>query len=813
MGIPPRPGGALKKTLGRYEFICEISRSYLGPLWAARTGSGEGEGLPASVRRLGTATVAPETIDQICEAAWWAMEVEHERAARVLDVVVSENEIGVVTDYMEGEPLRALARQAGLKRAPISQELALRITKDLLRALEAIRVAGEDLSEEEPYVFGGVSPDSVFIGTDGETRVIDVGVAAIASTMDAFAKHPDRAAYVAPERLDGEGPADARSDMFSVGVMMWEMLSSRRLFVGANFDAVAQKVKSGPIQRLDKMRTHGAKHVSESVAEIVAKALDRDPYARFESFGEMLAAIDGSGEQLASVGDTADLVNKLAGYSLGPRRKAVEKATADDEPLSNRFKSKRPPKGSKPEIVAVTNVGPVDVVSPPPPAATPSPAPADAASPKAPDAAPKTPSPAAPPVSEEHETEPKPAEAAPGPVPAVGDTKQTIQGMPSPAEPPPKPAAPPPKPAAPPPKPAKAEPPPAKPAPPDKPKKTMLGMGGEQPGFKKDEPGTQPSVRDIPVSKIEPPSEFPPPSEDAEPISLDPISIRDSVPVDSDDAITLRPAPMADKGVEPITLKKVPGAENAKAEEDGDVPPPPGFLPTEPGTLPSADDADVPKKEVDAWVKALTTPLDEEEGASAGEEPKPAIPMPVPQDRPSVPEGAPPKAATDEPSSPSAAEQSAPEASPAPAIDTSDDDDDAPVVPERTQKLRKIVAAVVGGLALLAIAGIVLGGSKSSSSEDETTTPSAAPSPKPKPAPAAPASAPPAETAASASDAEAKQEEDAGAKEEDAGAKEAEEDAGAAEEEPAAPKPVSRPRPIRRKPPRRPKPKFDPDDI
>ncbi len=822
MGLPPRPTGGLARTLGRYEYICEIARSFFGPLWAAKPVSGEGEGLPATVRRVSTAEIGAATVDAVCEGAWWGMEVEHRGVARVVDVVVGEDEVGIVTDYFEGEALRALLRQAGIKRKPFSESAALRVGKDLLLALEAVHAAGTNLSEDEPFVFGGVSPDTVFLGTDGEVRIADVGLATIVSGLEAFAKHADRAAYLAPELFSDGARASASADVFSVGVILWEMLSNRRLFVGASHDAIALKVKSAAIPRLDELKTPGADPVSATLASIVARALEREPSARYETVGEMLAAVDGSGLLLGSVGDSGQLVAELAEVSIGPRRRAIDKATGSDEkvPLSARFRSRRPaakqsgatwtaapgdaPRGpaspfasppappvASPPAPPVASPPAPPVASPPPPHATPSPAPTDT-----------TAAPSTPPSTVEPDTLPRP-----DPPPRRPPAKQTMLGMPSPLGPPPLGASPPPLPvtgASPPPLPvtgaspsppaAAGPPPPRQPAPPGPAgKRTMLGMPSPlapPPAFGSEEASTMPSVRDIHVSRIEPPSE-PPPSIEPELSSLDAISIHDVEPLDSSDAPTLPPK---------------------------DVPPPPAFLTEESGTLASG----APKKEVDAWVKALTTPVDDEDAV----EQAPAISMPI-DDGPVSSFGA--AMAFRDPSAAAAADSMdqafarARDGNGASDFGSTADADAPPVVPDRTKKLRVVVGSVVGGLAVLAILALLFGRTKpapESVSAEAKTPVEVAPAPAPAPAPvetaAAPPEAPPGESASPAPPASEAPAADAGRPPQQAAVEPKPPEAPAPAAQPAPARrsaPAPREAPVPRAAPKKPRKKFTPDDI
>ncbi len=506
------------------------------------------------------------------------MEIEHAEVAPTLDVVVGDGEVGIVSDYVDGEPLRSLMRQAGLKRAPIPHKVALRIAVDFLEGLAAVHAHVEEDDEAGRPALGGLSPDCVFVGSDGSVRLIDVGIAGVLSSNQTYGRHPERASYAAPELMQADGEVDHRTDLFAAGVMLWEMLSNRRLFVGVNYDGIARKVLDAPIARLDTIPSATGDGLPSSLVDLVAKALDRAKEARFQNAKEMISAIESA--DVGTWDDTAELVKKLAAYSLSPRRKALERATGvDTVPLSSRFKSHIPPKepGRKrtPPPMA-TPLGTRDVAvatAPPPPVAPPAP-------------------------------------AAPLPVP-------------------PAPTA------------TKAAPPPPPPPPPPKgrsPKATLLGIPPPaRIGFPEDEAGTKPSVGAPPVDEeapisveavsikeigpaedppgvaapTNPPADIPPPPAFQAPQPPGAIPVPPGFP--TAEANTLPSATGTETTATPHAVVASPPRPPGAAEppppqpgEPGPPEPPPGTPPVPPAEAP-AGEARAPGEpaEVNAWVQAL----------------------------------------------------------------------------------------------------------------------------------------------------------------------------------------------------------------
>ncbi|MCL4752531.1 MAG: protein kinase, partial [Myxococcales bacterium] len=313
------------KTLGRYELVSEVAKGQLGPLWAAKA-TGD-DPTPVLVRRVSTAApTTPDEIDSLCEGAWWMLELSDPGVARGIDVVKTEGELGVVMEYAEGEVLRSLLRLASFKRRPIPVHVGLRIAVDVLEAVEQAAAAGAPLSAgQSSFVAGGIVPDSVLVGRDGHARLLDIGVLGPAARVGPIARHPEMASYAAPEQLDDPSKTDLRANVYAVGVMLWEMLSGKRLFVGSTHQAVVEKVKAGGAQRLDAAKPVGGEAISTAVADIVAKAMETSADARHASPKELREALEGSGE-VATREQVAALVEDFAGNTLAARKKLIEKA-------------------------------------------------------------------------------------------------------------------------------------------------------------------------------------------------------------------------------------------------------------------------------------------------------------------------------------------------------------------------------------------------------------------------------------------------------------------------------------------------------
>lgn len=307
------------KQIGRYQLVYELAPSYLGPLWVARIDGGDGL---AMLRLVSLARLDADVRVRLLEAAWQAMEVRDDRVAAVSDVVASDGELSIVSEYAEGLPLRAVASLASVRRKPMSVSVALRFIVDLADGVVALHGAMTELGDEAVPLYGGLSVDSVLVGAAGRASLLDVSIASAASGVPSLGGSPERVAYAAPEQVGAPGTVDARTDVFSLGTMAWEMLANRRLFVGSD-KAVTQKVLAAKVPKLEDASRKGELEVPRSLGAVVLRALSLDPSARFESMAAFRAALDAVGVAPAPAEEAARYIAAIGDGALGRIRDAI----------------------------------------------------------------------------------------------------------------------------------------------------------------------------------------------------------------------------------------------------------------------------------------------------------------------------------------------------------------------------------------------------------------------------------------------------------------------------------------------------------
>ena len=173
----------------------------------------------------------PVVAAMVRDEARIAARIRHPNVVAVLDVVVENDEVGIVLEYIHGETLSRL-----LADGPLPVDVVVAVTIDVLHGLQAAHTAVDEHGRPLGIVHRDISPQNIIVGADGVARVLDFGIAKAETraqvTRDGALK--GKLGYMAPEQLGGE--ADARADLYALALVVWEMLVGVSPFHDADND-------------------------------------------------------------------------------------------------------------------------------------------------------------------------------------------------------------------------------------------------------------------------------------------------------------------------------------------------------------------------------------------------------------------------------------------------------------------------------------------------------------------------------------------------------------------------------------------------
>jgi eukaryotic-like serine/threonine-protein kinase len=230
-------------------------------------------------------------------------QLSHPNLVTLIDRGSTENEDYLVFEYVEGRSLKELTRDGLLDVAEVG-----RIAGQVAEGLAAAHLAG--------IVHRDVKPQNILIDRQGHAKVTDFGIATGPdwTRVTRAGSIIGSARYMSPEQIRSK-PVDARSDIYSLGVVMYEMLTGHPPFDGTNMPEIARQHLNNPAPPLGDSRTD----LSPGLEKVVMRCLEKLPEDRFASMDELLGALVG-----------LDLYAPLRIAEVSPHKRLHRRAPEDE---------------------------------------------------------------------------------------------------------------------------------------------------------------------------------------------------------------------------------------------------------------------------------------------------------------------------------------------------------------------------------------------------------------------------------------------------------------------------------------------------
>jgi hypothetical protein len=219
----------------------------------------------------------PEFVERFKREARAAARLEHPNVVPIYEWGASDDTYYIVMGYVPGEDLKKIIRDRG----PLPEVEALRIATGVAAALEA--------AHQQGIVHRDIKPHNILLDEAGQPRVTDFGIAQAAglSQLTETSVVLGTAVYLSPEQASRR-PIDARSDIYSLGIVTYEMLAGQPPFSGHSVVDLAMQHVNEPPRPLRELRPE----VSPATEQVVMRAIEKDPEHRFQSAREMSDALD-----------------------------------------------------------------------------------------------------------------------------------------------------------------------------------------------------------------------------------------------------------------------------------------------------------------------------------------------------------------------------------------------------------------------------------------------------------------------------------------------------------------------------------------
>ena len=273
------------QRFGRYTLLMPLSMGGMGEIFLARLEGAQGfEKLCVIKKILPHLAQDKDFVDRFVDEARILVKLSHGNIAQVLDMGLHEGAPYIALEFIDGKDLRRVVARAHERALTLPLSFILYVATRLLDALAYAHRKKGDEGKELNLVHRDVSPQNILISYEGEVKVIDFGLAK--STMSATHTHPSivlgKFLYMSPEQARHQ-KADKRSDLYAVGLCLYELIAGKSPFDGVapgELMATVANPKIAPLTSIEPL-------CPPALNDAVMKALSVDPAQRFQTAEEL----------------------------------------------------------------------------------------------------------------------------------------------------------------------------------------------------------------------------------------------------------------------------------------------------------------------------------------------------------------------------------------------------------------------------------------------------------------------------------------------------------------------------------------------
>jgi CRP-like cAMP-binding protein len=279
-------------TFGRYQLLKRIGLGGMAEVYAARSHTLDGFEKDLVIKCMREdLTDDQEFVSMFIDEARISSSLSHPNIVQVFDF----GQVGVTyylaMEYVHGCDLQRVLQLPEVQARGLEAPLALLIMGETLKGLEYAHAKTGKGGEPLGVIHRDISPQNIMVSADGTVKLTDFGIAKVRGRANETQPRllVGKLAYMAPEQAHAGAVLDKRADIFACGVVLWEMLAGRPMYVGTT-DVLLKRVREASIPPLSGVRPD----VPGALAELTMRALARDAAARYQSAREFGQAIHGA---------------------------------------------------------------------------------------------------------------------------------------------------------------------------------------------------------------------------------------------------------------------------------------------------------------------------------------------------------------------------------------------------------------------------------------------------------------------------------------------------------------------------------------
>ncbi|HUJ89553.1 MAG TPA: protein kinase [Syntrophorhabdales bacterium] len=275
---------------GKYILVERLATGGMAQLYRAKILGVQGfEKLIAIKMILPHLAKEHELVSSFIDEAKLAALLNHQNIVQIYDFGSMEDSYFISMEYLFGKDLRAIATKSKGKNLPVSLEHALYIMSRVCAGLDYAHKLKDFQGKPLDIIHRDISPQNIFVTYEGDVKILDFGIAKAASqsTITQYGMIKGKVAYMSPEQAAGKF-IDRCSDIFSTGILLYELVTGIRMFTGDSTMQILAKVREAEFDPPESV-TPG---LPAKVFTILNRALAKEPEQRYQSGGEMLRDLE-----------------------------------------------------------------------------------------------------------------------------------------------------------------------------------------------------------------------------------------------------------------------------------------------------------------------------------------------------------------------------------------------------------------------------------------------------------------------------------------------------------------------------------------
>jgi serine/threonine protein kinase len=283
MAVKDHTSGFEPKAFGRYVLMDKLAIGGMAEIYKAKTYGVDGfEKLLAIKRILPHCSADKEFINMLVDEAKLTVLLSHANIVQVFDLGKVGDDYFISMEFINGTNLREVMNRYQTKKEKMSEEIAVYIMSEVCKGLDYAHRKTDSQGNPLNIVHRDISPQNILLSYEGEVKIVDFGIAKaamnVSHTMAGILK--GKIAYMSPEQALGK-PIDHRTDIFSAGVVLYELLTGEKLFTGETQFEVLNQIRTTRVNTLML-----PDYISGPLKAILAKALAYNAKDRYQSAGD-----------------------------------------------------------------------------------------------------------------------------------------------------------------------------------------------------------------------------------------------------------------------------------------------------------------------------------------------------------------------------------------------------------------------------------------------------------------------------------------------------------------------------------------------